>query len=63
MESFVIQIHRRPARSGRGEVVGMVEAIESGRIRPFTGQAELLALLGLPPLRLRPPPAPTGSLE
>jgi len=41
----------------------MVEAIESGRIRPFTGQAELLALLGLPPLRLKPPTAPTGSLE
>lgn len=63
MESFVIQIHRRPAAPGRGEVVGIVEAIESGRIRPFTGHAELLALLGLPPLRPQPPTALTGSLE
>ena len=63
MESFVIQIHRRPAATGRGEVIGMVEAIDSGRIRPFAGQAELLALLGLPPLRPDAPPAPTGSLE
>ena len=63
MESFVIQIHRRPARTGRGEVVGMVEVIDSGRIRPFTGQAELLALLGLPTARPKPPTAPTGSLK
>jgi hypothetical protein len=63
MESFVIQIHRRPAATSGGEVVGMVEAIESGRVRPFTGQTELLALLGLPPLRPPLPTAPSGSLE
>lgn len=54
MESFLVQIHRRPAARGRDEVVGIVEAIGSGRIRPFTGQAELLALLALPPPRPRP---------
>jgi hypothetical protein len=63
MESFVIQIHRRPADTGRGEVIGIVEAIDSGRVRPFTGHAELLALLGLPPLWPQPPTKTTGSLE
>jgi hypothetical protein len=57
MESFLVQIHRRPAARGRGQVVGIVEAIGSGRIRPFTGEAELLALLALPPHRPRPPQA------
>ena len=40
-----------PVARGRGDVVGIVEAIGSGRIRPFTGRAELLGLLGLRPLR------------
>jgi hypothetical protein len=62
MESFLIQIHRRPAARGRGEVVGIVEAIGSGRIRPFTGQAELFGLLGLTPLRRQPPQPPEGKL-
>ena len=62
MESFLVQIHRRPAERGRGEVVGIVEAIGSGRIRPFTGQAELFGLLGLIPLRRQPPQPPEGKL-
>ena len=37
-----------PVACGRAEVVGIVEAIGNGRIRPFTGRAELL---GLRPLR------------
>lgn len=47
MESFVVHIHRRPADTGPGEVVGLVEAIHNGENRVFTGVAELLAALGL----------------
>lgn len=57
MESFVVHIHRRSAAPGEAAAVGIVEFVETGRRRPFSGTSELLALLGLDRRRTQRPHA------
>ncbi len=57
MESFVVQIHRRPHNAAGEGIAGTVESIANGHHRPFNSVVELLALLRL----AVPSPSATSS--
>ena len=52
-ESYVVRIYRR-GRANRNAVIGIVEAVRSGRQKPFQNLEELTQILASPGARLKP---------